>query len=112
MNEEEFREWQGGVTEHISHLETLTTDRKLLKRLFEEHIKEYFDFDSSRDIIKYSRDFKTIKIIFFTDNNVVMPKKIDGLHMPWSIQADGGSVIVELYPFGLEKEGDVLLGER
>jgi len=105
MNKEQFQEWQKGVKEHISHLNNTVEERKILKEILENHLKQFFNFDE----IEYDREFQ--KILLKWDriaNPVIRNDNIGNLGMDWIIRADYDDqafriVVIEIYPFGLER---------
>lgn len=106
MNSEELEMWKDGVFEHCHYLETLVNDRKTLKGLIEEHLKQFFDWDE----IEYSKDFDVITMKWAHDAQpVIYNTKIGELGMDWIIKAEYDDlayriVVIEIYPFGLPVE--------
>lgn len=108
MNSTDLRVWQDDVMEHCFALSKLVNERKSLKNRIESHLSKFFDWDS----IEHTRDFNKIILRWSPDHNpTIRADKIGGLNMDWIIKADyddGASriVVVEVYPFGFDSEGD------
>ena len=106
MNTDELSSWRDGVNEHISMVDTLVNDRKILKNLIEEHLKQFFDWDS----IEYNKDFSEITMKWDKDcHPIIKHEKINELMMDWCISVgyDDNAfriVVIEVYPFGLEED--------
>lgn len=110
MNKEELRRWQDGVLEHCQNVQDMIRERNLLKEHFEEHLSNFFDWNS----IKYDKDFNKIELSWEYGHNPVIKQDIGDLGMEWIIRADYDDkafriVVIEVYPFGLpeiEEEED------
>ena len=110
MNKEELRRWQDGVLEHCKNVQDMIRERNLLKKHFEEHLSNFFDWHS----IKYDKDFNKIELSWEFGHNPVIKQDIGDLGMEWIIRADYDDkafriVVIEVYPFGLpeiEEEED------
>lgn len=110
MNKEELRAWQDGVMEHCRMVNTVMDDRMALKKLIEEHLSQFFDWDD----IEYGKDFNTITLAWkYGTDPIIKIKNLMNLEMDFIIShgftkelGDGARVI--LYPFGLPKEGELV----
>lgn len=108
MNREELRAWQDGVFEHCQMVRTLMNDRNTLKKLIEEHLSQFFEWDD----IEYDKDFNTITLAWkYGSDPIIRIEKLKNLGIDFIIShgftkdlGDGARVI--LYPFGLPKEGE------
>ena len=110
MNIDVFKVWQESVVEHMDFLSKLVDDKILLKKTIEEHLSEFFEWDE----IEYDNDFRKIVLKWeYRNHPVIKTEKINELLMDFIIADDftsNGShgIVVELYPFGLPKEGEVV----
>lgn len=104
MNLQEFRNWQDDVRYHITSLNTIVNDRRVLKENLENHLQQFFDFEE----IEYDKDFKKIKLMWSEKSSpVINHKNIGNLMMDWIIKSGYDDkadkvIIVEVYPFGVE----------
>ena len=101
-----IQEWRDGVREHLDSLDTVINDRKTLKKLIEEYLSQFFDFDSWET----NRDFSKIILKWDKNHSPVFKEdsNISELGMDWIITAgydDEANRIVEieLYPWGVEE---------
>lgn len=110
MNEQELLVWSEAVDEHMAMLETTINDRRELKTIIETHLKQFFEWDR----IEYNRDFSRIELFYALHHNPVFKtENMGGLGMDFIVRADYDDsanriVVVELYPFGLPKEGELI----
>lgn len=110
MNNEEFRQWQDAVMEHSRMMDSLVDDRIAIKELMIEHLKQFFDYDE----IVFDDKFNKITLKWeYKNDPVIMPEKLVELGMDFIISHDysealGHGVMIELYPFGLPKDGDIV----
>lgn len=107
MNPEELLIWQDKVFEHTHIIKKMIEERNALKKEFEEHLSQFFDWGS----IEYDKDFNKIELRWENGINPVIQKNIGDLGMEWIIRPGYDErgfeiTVIELYPFGLpENEG-------
>lgn len=104
MDKDEYQTWMGAVQEHMNSLDRVIEDRVLLKKILENHIEQFFDWDE----IEYNRDFTEVILTINTSDPVTIDsEKIKELMMEWSIDpCDYNSFKIIVYPFGVPKEED------
>ena len=109
VDDNEFITWVGATQEHMNALDRLIEDRKLLKNLIENHLREFFDFEES----EFNRDMSVISLKISNEYTHIRSEKLSELHMDWAIviNYDGygiDSVAIEVYPFGVpNNEGEM-----
>lgn len=102
MNKDQFHMWKDGVVKHNSLLKSFVSDRKELKRLIEEHLSKYFEWDE----IEYDNEFKKITLTLDPDT-VLKSDKLRELDIDYSIIGGFDFIIVKIYPFGFfDEKGD------
>ena len=110
MIDTEIDAWRNGVGEYITQRNQIIEDRVLLKQLFEEHIKKFFTYKH----IEFSGDFDVITLHWeYNHDPVIRLDSIKGLGMDFIISHRfkgelGDGVCIELYPFGLPEEGEII----
>ena len=110
MDKDTLEQWKDGVMEHTINVQQMIKERKLLKKHIEEHLSQFFKWND----IDYSKDFDVITLKWDRDVNPVIKKeKIHELGIDWIIRAGYDDqafriVVIELYPFGLPKEGEIV----
>lgn len=102
MNLEELRIWQDSVMEHCQMMKSVMDDRRVIKNVMINHLKQFFEFDE----IIFSNDFNKITLKWRYDNDpIINPVELSKLGMEFKVSNDyseslGHGVILELYPFG------------
>ena len=103
MNNEQIRIWKEATQEHISSIKTILAEDKEIKKMFVEHLRQFFD---GFEAVDFSRDFKKVTMRWKWHDDVGINKDTIGdFEMDWIVtngaSADGGSGInVVVYPFG------------
>lgn len=109
MDKERLEQWKDGVMEHCKYVQDMIKQRKLLKEHIEEHLSQFFDWES----IEYSKDFDVITLTWaYGHNPIIYHDKIGELNMDWTIKAEYDDkafrvVVIEVHPFGIE-EGEYM----
>lgn len=100
MNKEQLNNWNSAVSEHMNALDRLIEDRSLLKRVMEEHLRQFFPEWGK---IEFNRDFSVITLEFY--EMVIDPEKLADLNMQFSIEPYGDYCFnIRIYPFGVPEE--------
>lgn len=113
MDKESLREWQDDVMVNCHTLETIIKDRVILKDLMEEHLKEFFE---GYVLIDFDKDFNKITLKWeYQRDPIIKVDRIKDLGMDFIISHNydskyGEGVVLELYPFGLPPEGEIIEG--
>lgn len=111
MDKESLRKWQDAVMLNCQALETVLNDRVTLKDLMEEHLKEFFE---GYVLIEFDKDFNKITLKWeYQHDPIIKVDRIKDLGMDFIISHSydskyGEGVVLELYPFGLPPEGEII----
>jgi hypothetical protein len=105
MDKNDFLTWVGAVEEHMNCLDRIIEDRLLLKKMIQDHLKQFFNWDE----IEFNRDFSEITLVVHSldasDGFIIDPEKIGELMMHWAIEPYGDySFKVIVYPFGVPND--------
>lgn len=110
MTPEELLAWKEGVAEHCHHIQLLQNDRDIIIESMKTHLSQFFSWDK----IKFSNDFTKIILYYAKDHGAVIdPDVHKDLGIPWIVTPyydDKANRIirVEIYPFGLPEEGEIV----
>ena len=106
MDAEQLELWRNAVIEHRVRVESVADDHAELKRVFELHLKRFFDYDA----IDFKLDFSEITLAWKYEHDPIIDfDSISDLGMPCIISSEyneslGQSVIIKVYPFGIEED--------
>lgn len=98
MNREDLDNWAKATENHIEMVQNVVADRRKLKELLENHLKEFFP---NWDEIEYSKDLSEVELFF--DGDVTIKSNISDLGMKWIIKRYYEGVAIMVYPM---KRGD------
>lgn len=106
MNSEEIEMWKDDVMVHCQTITTVLNDRRIIKKVMENHLREFFDYD----MIEFDKDFNVITLKWSYDNEpTIKPHELLGLGMDFVISSDfseelGLTAIIKIYPFGVPND--------
>ena len=110
MNKEDLQSWREAIKYHVGTLDKLVEERQALKEVFEEHLSNFFSWDG----IEYNRDFSRISLYYKKDTGAVIKSdNMSELGMDWIVSPEYDDrafkiIRIDLYPFGLPEEGEVI----
>lgn len=110
MEIEELNSWKNDVADHIAVRDTMVNDRRILKKMIEEHLSKFFTWNE----IIYDKDFTKITLRYKTNHGAVIKPELHAeLGMDYIVTAtydDSANRVlqIELYPFGLPKDGEIV----
>lgn len=110
VNLEELEYWKEGVFDYSKNLKNVVEDRAKLKDLLEEHLSQFFSWDK----IFFDREFNRIRLYYKKDvGAVIKSDKMSELGMDWIVQPDYDDkafkiIRIDVYPFGLPEEGELI----
>lgn len=107
---DDLESWKESVFEHSHMMETLVNDRVAIKEWISDYLKQFFDYD----IISFDDLFNKIILKWYYQNDpIIKPDVIKDLNMEFIVSHEyseelGDGVIIEIYPFGVPKEGELI----
>lgn len=99
--------WKNDCEDHISALDTIINDRRILKKMMMDHLAQFFTWQK----IEFSRNFDKITLSYSANTGAVIKPDIHAnLGMDYIVSPEYDDranriIVIELYPFGLPEEG-------